>query len=282
MRNVTHYSPADAATAADINSTAARVEVNVEWPIEGEEMPDQGGGARRSTLYPGIYELKLPDSLIALWHDVEVKDTRQFLKDGQPNPTYDQKVKRRQLKFDRNAPLVVVGGTCDGEPMTASFSSAPRPRSFKKGASKDPATPWISDLAYLLDISLGDTSRPTTPKALEAAINKHAGKTIRLETGLTAQCRADKVRYLGVLVVEDGKEVEKQIADPTGKKGCGKRYNTKDFKDPATNKYDLEIACTCGDPTPAEIEQGAVPQTVIVKAFEQVERFLPPLGQGKG
>jgi len=277
MRAFQQFAVADAA-AGDINSTVARPEVAVEWPDQGSDLPDQGGGARRTTLAPGIYAFKLPESLVSLWHEVEVVDRRAFLGNGQPNPTFNQKVKRSQLKFDRNAPLIVVGGPHDGEPMTASFSSAPRPRSFKKDASKDPATPWISDLAYLLDIALADKSRPSNPEALKATINKYAGRTIRLETGLTAQCRADKVRYIRVETVEGNERAEQDLQDPTGKKGCGKRFNTKDFKDPATGKYDLEIACVCGDPTQDEVNAGVLPATVIVRAFEQVERFLPPLG----
>jgi hypothetical protein len=89
------------------------------------------------------------------------------------------------------------------------------------------------------------------------------------------------VRYIRVETVEGTERVEQDLQDPSGKKGCGKRYNTKDFKDPATGKFDLEIACVCGDPSQEEVDAGVLPASVIVRAFEQVERFLPPLGASK-
>lgn len=267
----------------DVNSTAPRPDVGGDWP-EGD-LPEQMGGTR-TTLMPGIDTFKLPDNLPQLWHDVEIEDTRSFLSNGQPNPEKGQKKKRRQLKLDRNTPLVVVGGKYDGEPMTATFTTNPRPR----GKSEDPKTPWVSDLAYLLEVSLQDKSRPATASALEAAINRYAGKTIRLEHGLTAQCRPDKVRYIIVATINpsfnpaapetpaggaNAKTIEQTIADPSGKKGCGMnaagkpgRYYTKDFKNPEAqpgqDQYDREIQCVCD---------------AVLRGFEQVERFLPPLGK---
>lgn len=245
---------ADAATG--INSTAPRPDVGGDWP-EGD-LPEQMGGPR-TTLLPGISTFRIPDNLAQLWHDVEIEDTRETLANGTPNPTKGQKVKRKQLKFDRSNPLVVVGGPHDGEPMTATFTSNPRPR----GKKADPKTPWISDLAYLLEISLNDKSRPTTVDGLVTQITKYAGKTIRLEHGLTAQCRPDKVRYILVTTAEG----ESTMQDPQGTKGCGARYYTKDFKNPEAAAgqaaYDAEIQCDC---------------TAVLRGFEQVERFLPPLG----
>jgi hypothetical protein len=255
---------------ADINSPAALADPGVEqWP-DGE-LPEQMGGTR-TTLMPGIFTFKIPDNLSQLWHEVEIEDSRPYLANGQPNPTKGQKIKRQQLKFDRNAPLVVVGGQHDGEPMTATFTNNPRPR----GKKDDPKTAWISDLAYFLDIGLQgqikpeQRVRPTSVAAMQAAINKFAGKTVRIETGLTAQCRPDKPRYIPVVVMENGQRVETSMQDPSGQKGCGKRYYTPDFKDPATGAYDREILCACsgapGDP-------GAV-----LRGFENVERILTPLG----
>lgn len=258
------------ATATDINAPGKPADPGAEqWP-EGD-LPEQMGGTR-TTLMPGIYTFKLPDNLTQLWHDVEIEDSRPFLSNGQPNPTKGQKVKRKQLKFDRNAPLVVVGGEHDGEPMTATFTNNPRPR----GKKDDPKTAWISDLAYFLDIGLqGQTPaaqrvRPTSVDGIVAAINKFAGKTIRIETGLTAQCRPDKVRYMPVVVMENGQQVETSTPDPAGTKGCGKRYYTPDFKDPTTGKFDREILCPCSG---APGDAGAV-----LRGFESVERILPPLG----
>jgi hypothetical protein len=235
-----------------IHDTTPRPDM-AEWP-EGD-LPEQFGGPR-STLMPGQSTFRLPANLAPLWSEVEMLDGRQTLANGQPNPTYGQKVKRRQLKFDRNHPLVVEGGPHHGEPMTASFSTNPRPR----GKKDDPARPWISDLAYVLDIGFADKSRPKTVDALVAQINRYGGKTLRLEHGLTAHCRPDRVRYI-LVKTADG---EATIQDPQGKKGCDARYYTKDFRNPENGQYDTEIQCDCG---------------AVLRAFESVERILEPLGQ---
>ncbi len=248
-----------------------------EWP-EGD-LPEQMGGVR-TVLLPGQSTFRLPGNLEQLWHNVAIDDSRPYLPSGQINPTGplgtrpdgtkgSQKILRKQLKFDRNNPLVVEGGKQDGEPMTATFTTNPRAR----GKKDDPKTAFISDIAYLLDISLQDKSRPRSPEEVVATVNRYAGKTIRLEHGLTAQCRPDKVRYILVATAEG----EANIADPTGKKGCGERWYTKHFKNPENGSYDTEIACKCGMPSPDEAAQGAQPVTVVLRGFESVERFLPPL-----
>lgn len=251
----------------DINDTTPRGDIG-DFP---DEMPEQFGGVR-TTLMPGINAFKLPEQLATLWHDIKMKDGRKLLANGQPNPTFEKDVVRRQLKLDRNAPLVVVGGAHDGEPMTANIATNPRPR----GKKDDPKTAWVSDAAYLLRISLADPFSPKNVEELEARINQHSGKTIRLEHGLTGQCRADKVRYIAVVL--DGEE--QTILDPSGKKGCNKRFYTKDFLDKVTGKYATEVECTCGDNVSEEDQaQGHTPQTVVIRGFENIERYLPPLGQ---
>jgi len=248
-----------------------------EWP-EGD-LPEQMGGPR-SLLMPGQSTFLLPANLAQLWHEIAIEDTRPYLASGQVNPHKGKKIGRKQLKMDRNSPLVVQGGKQDGEPMTATFTTNPRAR----GKKDNPATAWISDIAFMLDTSLGDKSRPKSPEETIATVNKYAGKTIRLEHGLTAQCRADKVRYINVQL-PDG--TESNIPDPTGTKGCDKRWYTKDFKNPDTGHYDSEIACLCGTPKPEVVAalQAAgqpVPAAVVVvlRAYESIERFLPPLVAG--
>lgn len=286
VEGLMHSAATPNAPAGDINSTVARPEAAMEW-TDGD-LPEQMGG-QRTTLMPAQYTFVLPGNLAQLWETTDIKDTREYLANGQRNPTFGQLISRQKLKLDRNAPLVVVGGPHDGEPMTVTWTTNPRPR----GKKDDQKTPWISDLAYVLEIGLGDKSRPGTPEALKAAINKYAGKTIRLETGLTGQCRPDKIRYVQTYI--DG--AAQNIQDPSGTKGCGKRYYTKEFKnpdagqiDPATKQaippYELEIACDCGShPTDAQQAAGAQPlpegSSVIIRGFEQVERILPPLGQAK-
>ncbi len=261
--------PVAAQPVTDVNTTEARPEPVVDWPDQGTDLPTQMGGAR-STLMPGISNFLLPLALTALWHDIEATDRRPFLPSGQPNPTKGTKFKRRMLKFDRNTPLVVHGGPHDGEPMTATFSTHPRQR----GKTDDPKTAWISDAAYLLDLALNDKSRPADPKLLEATINKYPGKVIRLEHGLSGQCRPDRVRYIRVTTSEG----ESDLQDPTGQKGCGRRYYTRDFKDAETGAYDTEIACDCGTPSAEDVAAGTQPALVVIRGFENVERILTPQG----
>lgn len=252
----------------DVNAPVI-ADPGMEWPEDGA-LPAQMG-APRETLAPGIDEFRLPSDLSRLWHDITAEDTRQFLPNGQPNPTFGKKIARRQLKFDQNAPLVVVGGKLDGLPMTATFSTNPRPR----GKKDDPKTAWVSDVHYVLAFGLNDKTYPKLPAEVEATINKYAGGTIRLEHGLTAQCRPDKVRYIAVTI--DG--AVQSIQDPSGKKGCSARFYTKDFK-LETGGYATQTYCDCGTPSPEEAAQGAVPVQVLLRAFESVDRILPPLAGG--
>jgi hypothetical protein len=256
---------------SDVNAPAALADPGMEWP-EGE-LPEQLGG-QRTTLMPGIYTFRIPANIASLWKDnVPVKDGRATLANGQPNPTYNQMVNRLQLKLDRNNPLIVIGGPHDGEPMTWTLSTNPRPR----GKKDDPKTPWISDIHYLIGVGLASQEKPKTTDEIKALINRYAGGTVRLETGLTAQCNPENVRYIDITM--DGQTTT--MKDPSGKKGCGKRYYTNDFKDPSAPAgeppYGLEKVCTCGVTlTEAEVAAGAAPVDVILRAFEQVERILPP------
>jgi hypothetical protein len=270
---------ADAATGAapgDVNAPAANADPGMEWP-EGDDLPAQGLSSRE-TLMPATNEFRLPANLQPLWHDIVAEDKRKLLGNGQPNPTFGQKIKRRQLKFDQNTPLVVVGGKHDGQPMTATFSTAPRPRGRGKmdDLVNDPKTPWLSDVNYLLLVGLQNKTKPTTPEQVEATVNAYAGGVIRIKHGLSAQCRPDKVRYIGV--VTDGKVTS--VPDPTGKKGCGARFYTKDFlldPDDRSKGYVLQAQCDCGLASPAEKAQGQADVMVLIRGFESVEEILPPL-----
>lgn len=270
----------------DLNSTAQRPDIGGEVYPDGE-MPQMGGAF--SSLLPGTNVFRLPVNLPALWVEVKYKDPRSQVE-----------VDGVQLKLDKNAPLVVVGGDQDGETLTATFSTMPIPR----GKKDDPATPYISDLALMLDVGLegnlavGQRTRPLAKvgpaaiAALKAAINRFAGRTVRIEHGLSATCRADKVRYI-LEKVQDaaGNWVDnpegKTHLDPSGLTGCAVpgtkagRYYTKDFKRPTkvagpTGQmidnpdpgYDDQILCTCGDATGV---------SVVLRGFPRVERFLPPV-----
>src|ERR1700679_1622280 len=134
--------------ATDVNNPPANADPGEVWP-EGD-LPSQGGSAY-SSLMPGIDDFVIPANLAQLWDTVDVKDGRAASK------TFGQAVTRQRLKFDKNAPLVVASGPHKGDTFTCTLTSNPWPRG---GKGDDPATPWVSDLAYLLDIGLGDHSRP--------------------------------------------------------------------------------------------------------------------------
>lgn len=249
----------------DVNSTEPRKDVPGETWADGD-LPAQMGDFG-PTLMPGIDTFQLPLNLSQLWDTIDIRDTRKGSR------TFDQSVTRNRLKFDKNSPLIIVDGKNKDEPMTATFTSNPRAR----GKIDDEKTPWISDLAYLLEIGLGDKSRPAGADALKAAINKHAGKSVRIEHGLSAHCRNDKTRYIADPTDPTG---QKSILDPAGTKGCANdqakrednpkrkkgRFYTDDFKDPDTGEYSDTIECNCG---------------AVLRGFPSVERIMPPLGQGK-
>jgi hypothetical protein len=227
-------------------------------------LPAQGFGDNE-TLMPGIDTFLLPQNLAQLWDTVDAVDTRPG------SPTNGQTVKRLRLKFDKNSPLVISEGPKKGETLTATVTGVARAR----GKKDDPQTPWVSDLAYLLEIGCGDQSRPKTAQALQAQINKYAGKPVRIEHGLSAHCRPDKVRYI---YVEDGSN--KTALDPAGTKGCGDdgkqredkkgkkgRYYTRDFKDAENGgQFVDQIECECG---------------AALRGFPSLERFVPPIGAGQ-
>jgi hypothetical protein len=266
-------------TTTDINQTdAIRNDVVSDWEgIEaGAELPSQGGGM--TTLMPGTNVFLVPKSLPQLWSEEPIKDSRQFLANGQPNPTFEKQVIRKVLKFTKEAPLIVVGGPLDGQPLAAKFTSNPRPRGGKKD---NPKTAWVSDLAYLLGVGFADPARPTTLDELIAAINKYAGGQIKLAHGLQGRCDPERVRYIATIIPADpiaGTPESEIIAqDPAGQKGCGHRYYTKDFKDPQSpGGYSNEVQCggKIKVQTPAGVAE--VPCGAIIRGFSQWDTILPP------
>lgn len=276
-------------TTADVNNPSL-TDIPGEVYPDGE-LPSQGGGMF-ATLMPGSSTFVLPSAIDALFEVKAMRDGRKTLPNGQPNPTFGQDVARLVLKFDKNAPLVVADGKFKGQPFTATFNSNPRPR----GKVDDPTTQWISDMTYLLDVGFNDKSRPATAAALKDLLIKHAaaGHTLRIEHGLSAHCRPDKVRYIimgvpnpafnpAVPETEIGGAnarftSEQTVLDPKGTKGCADdtkfrtdnpkrkkgRYYTDDFKDSERpGEYFDDVICECG---------------AALRGFPSVERILPPLG----
>lgn len=294
--------PGAAGAASGLNSTEPRpADADIQWP-EGD-LPEQmlGGG---SVLMPGDRTFRLPpaSAMPQLWHDVVAEDQRPG------SPTKGQKLNFRQLKFDSGNPLVVVGGPDDGEPFRDAYSTVPRAR----GKKDDPATAYVSDIAYLLSVSLGDKRRPKNQQELEQIINSYGGQTVRLRTGLSGQCRPDKAVRIEVYdptdttyAAENRQPRTMVIDDPTGRKGCGKRFYTEPRKNaptayknpnggapiPGTNpvqyepKYYTELQCDNEVPHPQagqpDGQGGVYPATMtcdaIVRGYPRTEGFLPPL-----
>lgn len=268
--------PAPAVTAPTATTTPAPPQQASEWP-EGD-LPEQSGGGGRTALPPDIYTFRLPTELARQWKEGTHKDQRKTLSNGQPNPTFDQILSHITLKFDKDNPLVVEGGTQHGEPMLATFTTVPQPRPGWK--RNDPLTPWIHDLAYVLEHCLLDTSRPTDPEMLKAAINHHAGGTIRLTIGRSGQCRDDRVRYIPQARVDPATGAAIPFAqgfdtvqDPAGVKGCGKRYYTKAYKGEG-NVYQVSVQC---DPNKVSGTPPTPGCGAMIRGFESVEGFQGPL-----
>jgi hypothetical protein len=234
-----------------VNSTAPRPDLGEDLFPEGD-LPEQFGGAYEPLL-PGVDVFQLPTELSQLWDTVDMTDGRT-----------NKPVARLRLRCDRHHPLVIVGGKNDGKTMTVTFTTNPRPR----GRKNDPTTVWVSDLAYFLEIALNNKTRPKSTAALQLAINQYAGKTFRMEHGLSAHCREDRPRYIPEVDPTTNKVTGDAVLDPTGTMGCGKRYYTRAFKlddvKPGEEPYDDRIQCECG---------------ALLRGFPSCDRFLSPAGQ---
>lgn len=203
------------------------------------EAPEQGRGSIPLLRF-GEYQVRLPDDLSKAWQAPK-KD-----KNG---------VTRITLKLDASNPLVVVGGPHDGDILTATVSTIPRPRGQQKQQ--------ISDMFYLLRTSFADQTLVSTLRDWKNAIDAHAGQVFRVDVGGTANCREDKVRYIETQNPETGGNAT--IEDPSGTKGCGKRMYTRDInklRDEAGNPPEHVYCPQCG---------------AVLRVFNQIERYLPPL-----
>lgn len=261
----------------DVNKPPAVADPGEVW-AEGD-LPAQGGGFG-PTLMPAIDEFLVPLTLAQLWDTVDIKDSNP------KSRTFGQVVSRNRIKFDKNAPLVVASGPNKGEVFTCQVSANPRPR----GKADDENTPWISDLAYMLEIGFGDKSRPTSAQALKAQINKYAGKTIWIDHGLSAHCRPDQVKYVYDDANPNADGTPKTMKDPRGVKGCGDdtkrrsdgkgkqgRYYTRDFKDAdAPGGYVDQIEC---DTVIGQTSSGQpVYCGAALRGFPSLERFVQKPG----
>lgn len=235
---------------ADINSLAFRDEVTDHIPPDAD-LPAQGGGGTPN-LPPGPYVFRIPANIAQL---VTLFDDPKRGPDAKPIVGAGAGVEQRvKVHFDRTSALVVVGGPLDGEAMTSVITNIPFPRG-KKGSD----APAVADMMYLLRVSRKYTGPLTRPREWFDALVAQANQLVRLKVGIAGRCDTERVRYL-----DDGNGGA--VEAPDGSKGCGERYYTRDYKNPAgtgaPGSYGNEVACECG---------------AIVRGFMRIEEFLPPL-----
>ncbi len=239
-----------------INNLSLRDDIIEEQP---SELPEQLGGQGLPVLLPGTSIFRIPSTVTQC---VEAYD--EILKDGDGNPIPDpadpskaRVVQRLRIRFDKDNPLLVVGGEHDGHPVGTSVSNQPRNR-----ARKGEARVLVSDATYLFRESLGYTGPLTRNSEWAVAIEWAAGKIFRAEHGLSAFCSPDRIRFVND---PDDPTYVASVQDPVGTKGCGKHYYTSNFKLPAQNGqpggYSEIKYCTCD---------------AKLRGFFQFERFLKP------
>lgn len=245
-----------------------------------DELPSQGGSAT-PTVMPGISLFQLPPNLDQLWSTFDVEKKTD---DGQvithPAGTIIDAVdvsgkavleQHLMLKFDRENPLIVVGGPFDGLPAMCTISTLNR----KRGKKDDLHAKKVSDMTYFVRKALRDNTLVTFKKDWMPIVNKYVGHQIRLEHGLSAFCDPERTRY-----VEDG--AGGTVEDPNGNKGCGKgpagkdnaRYYSMNFRIP-------EVNAETGEATGRQVFTDriiCVNCGASLRGFFRIEKFLEPLG----
>ena len=245
-----------------LNDLVWRDEITDDTP---SELPEQTGGAGLPTLLPGTHIFRIPVDVVDC---ISTVDAVAYDAAGEPipdptDPSKAKLVQRVQVKFDKDHPLVIVGGSEDGHPVGTSISNRPRNRA-RKGEPRI----LVSDMAYWLRESLKYTGALNKPAEWGAAIQWAAGKIFRAEHGLSAYCNPERVRY-----INDPADptFRSSIQDPDGTHGCGggpakQRMYTSHFKLPAQNGQpggysDITYCPWC---------------SAKLRGFFQVERFLMP------
>lgn len=260
------------------NNAELNLRDEVEDSYTGEDLPAQMGSPT-PTIFPGIDLFQIPPNVDQCWDakDVQRKDADgNLLANADGTPLVDQHL---FLKFDRDSPLIVVGGPYDGLPATATISTMARNRARK---GEEPRL--VADLTYFVRDSLQDKTPVAKRKDWIAIVNKHAGHLVRLEHGLSAFCDPERVRYLS----EDGTEDGRSVLDPTETHGCGmsdgKREGSRLYSQ-AFKSSEEELDAN-GNPTGRKIttwRESAVCKGcgAMLRGFFRVERFLKPLASAQ-
>lgn len=237
------------------------------------DLPEQGGGSFLVVL-PQILSLRLPADLMQAWEILEEKvwlDTEKKVPAMKADGA-QATIQRIQWTFGKDTPLTIVAPgnkELDGQPAPmVRISNIPRRRSSK------PDVPPVADATYLLRTSLAEpgTTTLSTPKEWVLAMAKHAGEVFRVETGLSAYCNKEKTRYIPVPQYDANQQLigYDSVEDPSGQKGCGKRYYTTDFK--VQGQYTDRVQCQAGKGGPKDLK--ATGCGAYLRGFFTIERFL--------
>jgi hypothetical protein len=242
---------------SSINALNLRDDVTEDVP---STLPEQLGGQGLPTLLPGTHIFRIPTNVQELFetYDEVLKDEAGNPLADPADPTKAKIIQRLRVRFDRDNPLVVVGGEDNDTPVTTSISNQPRNRA-RKGEPRI----MVSDLAYLLRESLQYKGPLTKNSEWVHALTQYGGKIFRVEHGLSAYCSPDRIRY-----VHDPSDptLVGSIQDPTGQHGCGQRLYTSAFKIPAQNGQrggfsDIAYCPKC---------------SAKLRGFFQIEKYLKP------
>lgn len=242
----------------------------------GDELPSQGSGFT-PTIMPGIHLFALPANIDQLWKPIDV-EKKDALGNKIPDPNNAgafMTERHLQLKLDKDNPLVCVDGDgteFDGLPASMTVSTVAR----KRGKADD--APVVSDMTYFVRKALKDNSPVVNRGDWMTIVNKYAGRQIRLETGLSAQCDPERTRY-----VSDG--AGGVLEDPSGAKGCGMGPGGKVGGRYYTSSFKVKELDELGTPTGRMIWSSAITCSncgAALRGFFRVEKFLEPMGQQAG
>lgn len=190
--------------------------------LDYASVPEFGGWAPPPQ--PGAYRFALPKDLSKVWEAYE-KDGKQFVR----------------AVFDKDAPLVITQAKDQkyvGDPFETRISNQTRPRGREKVE--------VSDMDLVLK-AVGQTSRPKGNKGYIEVMKAQVGKEFGADITYSWNCAEDRVQRV---LDDQGKNIE----NPNGKKGCGKKFYQDDRTAKPEQKitrqpngeYPYEIQCPCG------------------------------------
>lgn len=183
--------------------------------------------------YPGTYRFKLPST-----------DRLKVLFDTFERDVAGKKVQFIQVVFDKDDPLVIVGGPEKvGEPFTTRIGNSPRNRS-RKG---EPEV-LVSDYTYFLRALDMDAAKKVknydNKAAVDALVKVGGGKEFVADVEWSTYCNAEKQAYY----TDDNGAQQPWVEDDgtTPHMGCGERYYMNHWKRGDDGRYADRLVCKCG------------------------------------